>query len=379
MRIRLGRTPVQRWRLDLESLPVVATQSGSRFLAIAIIVFAMVWGGFPVFGLVSVLQAGRAGPETALFLVFPLAGVGLVLYGIHRLLWRRSVAFDGSAFTVAERGLFGLRKWTEPLSAYQGVMRRTRHVRTRNRNYTLYMVDLLHRDEDRSINLYTDTTERGFRNAWEDYARRLHLPAFEEGEGGVVRREAGDLDKSVGELIREGKVEIDYETLSHRAKGLAVDFQGDTVVVTRTGPANPWWGSLLAVIFPLVFVAVALFVPDLPMFGRLLFCGMGALFELVFAIGVLRDLTSRQRLRIGPDGVAVSRVSSSGETARQEISAADVESVSIAQGSDGWRHEVVLAGDSSTLRFGKGLPRTSVDFVLNAILAKFAETEPRHR
>lgn len=379
MRISIGRTASQRWKLDLASLPTAATQVGNRFFAIFIIVFALIWGGFPVFGLVSVLQEGRAGPETVLFFAFPLAGAGLVLYGIHSLLWRRSVTFDGAAFTVAERGLFGERQWAEPLTAYQGVMRRTRHVRTKNRNYTLYIIDLLHRDSDRSINLYTDTTERGFRAIWEEYARRLRLPAFEEGEGGIVRRDAEDLDKSVGELIREGKVEIDYDTLSRRAEGLAVGFEGDVVVVTRTGPANPWWGSLLAVTLPLVFIAVAVFAPDLPLFGRLIFGGMGALFELLFALGVMQDLISRQRLRFGPDGVSVSRVTSSGESAGQRMAAAEIESIAVARGSDHWRGEIVISGDSGSLKFGKGLPRASLDFLVNAILAKSAEAERRRR
>ena len=45
----------------------------------------------------------------------------------------------------------------------------------------------------------------------------------------MVRRDAGDLDKSVGELIQEGKVDIDYDTLSRPAEGLAVDIEGDAI------------------------------------------------------------------------------------------------------------------------------------------------------
>ena len=304
--------------------------------------------------------------------------MGLILYGIHRLLWRRTVTFDGTAFTVGERGLRGVRHWREPLSAFQGVMRRTRHVRTKNRSYTLYIVDLQHRDEDRSINLYTATTDRGFRDAWEDYARRLGLPAIEEGAEGMVRRDAADLDKSVGELIREGKVDIDYQTLSRRAEGLAVGFEGDVVVLTRTGPVNPWWGSALAVAFPLIFVAVAWFAPDLPPVGRLLIGGMGALFELLIAIGVVRDLTSRERLRIGPDRLRVNRVSGAGESAGRSMAASDIESVTVARDSDR-RREIAIAGDTGILKFGKGLSGRSLEFVMNTILAKIEETERRGR
>ncbi len=369
----------RRWEMDLSTLPAERIQTGSRAMGVFLVVFALFWGGLPVLGLVSELEAGRFGVETLLFLVFPVIGVGLLLFGAHSLLWRRRIAFDGSAFTVAEHGLKGTRQWREPLSAYHGVMRHTRRVRTKNSSYTLYMIDLVHPDSDRRINLYTDTSDGGFRDKWEAFARRLSLPALEEGEGGMVRREAADLDKSVGELIAEGKVEIDYDTLSRPAKGLAVSFEGDVAVLTRTGPANAWWGSLIAVLFPLIFVGVAIYAPDMPMFMRYLFGGLGVLFEVAFVIGVLVDLLSRQRLRVGPAGVSVNRAYSGSESKGKRIETARIETVTIARKSSGSRPALAVASDRETLNFGGGLPRRSLEFAMNTVLAKIAETGRRSR
>ena len=372
-----GGGRAQRWQIDLSSPPVEAHQTGSKVGALFMILFSLFWGGFPTVGLFSMLQSGSLGPEATIFLIFPVVGVGILLFGVHGLLWRRSVAFDGDAFTVTKRGLRGEKSWTEPLSAYDGVMRSTRRVKTRNSSYTLHMIDLVHPDGDRKINLYTDRSEAGFRDRWEAYARQLNLPAFEQGEGGMVRREAADLDKSVGELIKEGKVEIDYDALSRPAPGLAVDIEGDTIAITRTGPQNPWWGSLIAILFPLVFVGIGFFAPDLDLIGRVLFGGVGLLFELVFLVGVYKDLTTRVRLRVGPDGLRLSRTGSGGESEGKHIPVAEIEAVVLNGEDNKWRPSVVLSSDRETLRFGSGLPRVSLAFVMNTVLAKIAETGRR--
>ncbi len=367
----------KRWELDLSTPPVERIQRGSRVFGVFLVVFALLWGGIPVMGLVSEVQAGRFGVESLLFLIFPTIGVGVLLFGIHSLMWRRRIAFDGSAFTVAEHGLKGTRQWSEPVSAYHGVLRHTRRVRTKNRSYTVYLIDLVHPDEDRKINLYTSTKEGGFREKWEQFARDVGLPALEEGEAGIVRREAEDLDKSVGDLIGEGKVAIDREVLSRPPTGLAVGYEGDVVVLTRTGPTSAWWGSVLAVLFPLIFVGVAVYAPNVPATARYLFGGIGALFEIVFMIGVLTDLLSRQRLRIGPAGVWVNRAYRHSESKGRRIEADRIETVTIARKSDASRPALAIASDHETLTFGNGLPRRALEFAMNTVLAKIAETRRR--
>ena len=369
----------RHWQIDLSSPPVEALQSGSKFGAIFLILFALVWGGFPTIGLFSMLQSGDLGGEAFLFLLFPVIGIGILAFGLHNLLWRRHIVYDGKTFSVTERGLLGTKSWTEPLSSFDGVLRKTKRVKTKNSSYTLYIIDLVHPDPDRRINLYTHTSDSGFRAKWESYARSLDLPAFDEGDGGIIRREAADLDKSVGELLREGKLQVDYDILSQPAEGLATDFEGDTVVITRTGPQNPWWGSLLAVLFPLIFVGIGFFVTDMDMLGRIIFGGVGTLFEILFVLAVYNDLTSRGRLRVGPDGIRINKVRASGENEGKFIPARELESVVVNKKDNEWRASLVIASDRETLRFGGGLPRASLDFVANTVMAKIAESERRGR
>lgn len=370
----------QRFELDISHLPVVAQRKKSRLLGVFIVIFALVWGGFPVAGIAAILSGDQAfEPAMIVFLLFPLLGLGIFAFGVHQLVWRKTITLDRDFVTVVERGLRGAKQWREQLANYTGVLQRTRRVRTKNSSYTLYIVDLIHEDDSKKINLYTDTGEAGHRAKWEAYARALELPALEQGQGGVLRREAADLDKSVGELIGEGKVEIDFDALTRTAKGLSVDYEGDTVVLTRTGPKHPWWGMLIGVTFPLVFVAVALMAPGMPWFMRILFGGLGAVFEIVFVLGVLWDLVSRQRIRVGPRDLKVSTVSPWGEKEGKQMPIGGIENVTIARDSNGASPAVVMAGDADTLKFGSGLSGSSLDFVMNTVLAKVAEAERYNR
>ncbi len=374
-----GRS-ARRFELDVAQLPVTAQRTGSRLLGVFMVVFALVWGGMPVVGLVAMLGGDQAfEPAMLVAALFPVLGVGILLYGVHQLVWRKTITMDRQFVAVAERGLFGAKDWREELANYTGVLQRSRRVRTKNSSYTLYIVDLIHEDESKKINLYTDLGEGGHRAKWEAYARALELPALEQGQGGILRREVDDLDKSVGELIKEGKVEVDFDALARTAKGLSVDFEGDTVIITRTGPKHPWWGMLIGVTFPLVFVGVAFYMPDMPFFMRILFGGLGAIFELVFVLGVIWDIVSRQRIRVGPRDLKVSTISPWGEKKGKQLPVGEIESVKIARNSGGAAPAVIIASDTETLKFGSSLPRPSLDFVMNTVLAKLAEAERYRR
>ena len=369
----------QRWEIDLSSIPVTAVRTNGKIAGVFMLLFALVWGGFGTFGFVAMLRADPFEPAMLMVGLFPIFGIGILLYAVHQLVWRKVVTLDRQTVGVSERGLRGSRQWREPLANYTGVLRRTRRVRTKNSSYTLYLVDLYHAEESKRINLYTDTREGEIRSKWENYARALDQPALEEGAAGVVARDAADLDKSVGELIQEGKIDVDYDALSQPASGVAVNFEGDTVVITRTGARYPWWSALVGVTFPLIFVWVGLYAPDMPWVIGILFAGIGTLFEIIFVVGVIQDRFSRWRLRVGPDGVRVNRVRGRGETAGKSMPAGDIEGVKIAGEGGRWSTSIVMEGDREKLHFGRGLEPVTLEFVMNTVLGKLVEAERRGR
>ena len=368
-----AEVPIGAW-------PVVVTHKGSLFAGLFITVFGTVWGGFPVFGMMQHGAPDLDRPENWLFLLFPVIGVGIVLYGLHRLLWRKTVTLDGLFVAVAERGLFGARSWQEPLTGYRGVLSRSRRVHTKNSNYTLYLVELLHRDSKRTINLYTARRRESWRAKWEAYARWLKLPALEQDEGSVVARDVEDLDKPVAELIDEGKVAVDYDALKQRAEGLAVDIEGDAVVATRTRPQVSLLGMLLFLAFPAVFVYVGFFLGEgdaVDRIGRLVVGAMGVFFGVSILAGLVWDRLTRRRLRIAPDRLTVTAVGPWGESRSRSLDAGEIEGVRVGREHENRRPAVLIQGDRQTLAFGRGLPEASLEFLRNAVLAKIAKHHSR--
>ena len=366
--------------IPIGALPVSVTRKGNLFGGLFVLVFAVAWGGLPVYGMLQHGLPDLAQPENWLFFLFPSLAVGIVLLGLHLLIWRRTVTLDSLFVTVEQRGVFGRKTWQEPRTAYQGVLKRSRRVSTKNASYTLYLVDLLHPDAERRVNLYTARSDRDWRAKWESYARWLKLPALEEGPDGLVARQSADLDKPVAALIAEGKVKIDRDALKGPAEGLTVAAGADGLVVTRTGSELAWWGALLLIGFPLIFVYVGFFLDDVPRGVGWLFGGMGLVFEALILAGVVWDRISRQRLRLGPEGLTVNALSPWGETRGKTLALAEIESVRLGRRAQESRSAALLiAADRQTLAFGRRLPKTTLAFLENLILSEIARQTPDAR
>ena len=361
-----------RVEFPLDRLPATLTRTGGRFLGGFMMVFALVWGGAPLVGLLGDFPPEQRAAETLLMLIFPTIGTGLFLFGLHTFLWRKEITIDKYFVAVAERGLKGRREWRETLDSYRGVLRRSRRVRTKNSSYTVYTVDLVHDDEDRTINLYTARSEQDWRQKWEAYARHFRKPALEQSADGMVARDAEDLDKPVGELLREGKVTVDYDALAEKAEGLAVDFEGDTIVITRTGPRNSPVGSVLALLFPLIFIYIGFFhdgsQPALYTFGV-----MGVLLQGLCVAFIAWDQVARHRLRIGPRTLRLNQIGPWGETKGRTLAVGEIETVKVGRERGSGPTAVIVSGDAGMLKFGTRLPRASLDFVHNTVLAKIGK------
>ncbi len=276
---------------------------------------------------------------------------------------------DRDFVTFSERNLRGRKQWREQLANYTGVLRRT----VTGKRTTFYLIDLYHEDESKRINLYRAPEEGEVREKWENYARVLRLPALEQGEGGTLRREVEDLDRSVADLIEEGKVHVDFDILRHKAKGLAVDFEGNTVMITRTAPERPWPGIVVMGAFPLPFLAIGLLGSFAPWWVRIIFGAAGVWTAIQLGVPIFRDIVSRQRLRVGSRVVEIGTVSSRGEKTGTRIPINEIESVTISGEARYSIPAVVIASDRAVIKFGKNLPRQSLNFIMNTVLAIVAE------
>lgn len=356
------------WDFDLSRLPATGERTGGIFAGLFFIVFACLWGGIPT---VALLQNGAdilEQPAGFAAFLFPIAAVGLILLGLHFIRFRKSITIDRYFVAVEQRGLFGVREWREPLSNYLGVLKRVERRSSRKSKRTYYIVDLKHRTDDKkTINLYTARSDRELREKWEQFARQLQVPALEQGADGPVARKAEDLDKTVTELLEEGKISVDRRALAGEAEGVSIVESGDEVIVTRTRPAISVLGGLFAMAFPLIFVFVGFSIEDA--FGWI-FGFAGILFEVISVVAVVWDRIARQRLVVTPDAIRRCEVAPWGETKGRSLPVSEIETIDLARrrDDDGKRLALHIVSDARTLKFGAGLPRQTLETVRNTVL-----------
>lgn len=104
------------------------------------------------------------------------------------------------------RHLGRITRWTEPLSAYDGVVWREERVRSgKSGGYrVIYYLDVRHRtDPERTVTIARRQEAMGVRAEWEAVAAALDLPAIRKTPGGgEIGRDPEDVDRSLGETVR---------------------------------------------------------------------------------------------------------------------------------------------------------------------------------
>lgn len=158
--------------------------------------------------------------------LIPAIALGLfVIVSLYRLLRGASPASlvaqgtDYNDTYQIEGGIVKVEKdgtsWQEPFANYDGVLwrvetlnqRRPRSSR-RHRQSTFQIIELRHnKDRRRNVNIYASQELPGMRARWEESARAFNLPALRDlGDGRIISRNPEDLDKSLRELARMGRL-----------------------------------------------------------------------------------------------------------------------------------------------------------------------------
>jgi hypothetical protein len=105
-------------------------------------------------------------------------GVGQALWGLHLLLWRKTLIIDQNVLHVSVRGLLGVRRWSEPLVNYRGLRHRRERVRHRYGWRVVHRLQLAHPDPAKEIDLVRTSGERRIAAARRQWAEWLDLPVW---------------------------------------------------------------------------------------------------------------------------------------------------------------------------------------------------------
>lgn len=358
-------------KLDLSQLPATHTDSSRKAIGVFIILFSMIWGGIPLIILLTLMNSGDLDPAMFIMFLFPLIGLGMLVLGLWMATHRKTIRIDANSVSVESRSLFGHSHWVEPMHRYPGVISRSEH-RSGGKNsssYTLYIVELFHPEKQNRIQLYASKSEQGFRKIWENYCRQLNKPAL-EGEGDNIRkRDVEDLDKSVGELVKEGKLEINFDARKPPPKGFITGVDQGKLRIELPVSSRFSLGILIALLFPAVFIYIGFWASD----GPIIFGIIGILLLVLMAYAFLWRIIATPVLLLERSRIRLFHKYPWGETAGKILQSGDIETVRIGRRTD--RNEkdgVLIVTDDKTLKIGDGLPTDSLNWLKNCILTVIA-------
>lgn len=369
MKLNMGANRSATTKIDLDSLPVEnveKSRGGGGFL----MGFALLWGGLPTIGLVVAIISGQFEPGLLFILLFTVIGAGLFMLGLSMFFKKKKTRFDELGVSVEQSGLFGDKSWSEPYSGYLGVLSRSEyHSGGKNSpSYTLCIVELAHAEKEKVVRLYTSRSEEGHRKIWEEYCRKLNMSAVEKDGDGYSERGVEDLDKTVAELVREGKVDLDFDTTSNIPPELQLVPEGDELLITVIKKKLSIIGALIGLSIPSVFIYVGFFVKQAPiMFGI-----MGILFLLAIVAGITWSLVSKQCARVSVSGIHVFSMHPWGETGGSRMRGEEIESIRVCAKEGRGAEAVWLTGDSASISVGQGLKREPLEWLKSCILKVLA-------
>ncbi|TVQ75086.1 MAG: hypothetical protein EA363_00940 [Balneolaceae bacterium] len=355
-------------KIDLTSLPAVYQGRGSRGMGFFLVIFALIWGGIPGLIFFGMITSSEYDPAMLFILIFPVIGIGILLFGLYNLTFRETIRIDAANVTRESQSIFGYKYWTEPLQRYPGVLQRTerRSGGKNSSSYTLHIVELHHEDKKKRVTLYESRSSDGFRKTWEDYCRQLNKPALEVGKGKMVSRAVEDLDKSVRDLAREGKLAVDFDPRKPPPPGFDLRVDGDQLRVALPKTKNSLIGSLFIMAFAGVFIFIGFGIDDAPVaFGVI-----GIILLIIIMGGLVWNTISRNVLLIGREQVRILQETPWGETGGSLLNTSEIEGVRIGPVSEGTKQmAVLLVTDHQTRKIGAGLPADSMDWLKRCILA----------
>lgn len=356
-------------QVNLSSLPSTTIEKQPKGGAIFMILFSLFWGGVPTMALVSSLTSNTAKPEMAFLLIFTIIGALLFLGGIHLLVASTTTVIDSNRVTVSKRSLFGTKQWSEALAAFQGITWRSEyHSGGKNKpSYTLYIVELKHTDPKKAVKLYESRAGGNIRAIWEDHCRKLNLPAVETDGKSIVKRDVADLDKSVKELIEEGKMKVDLNP-TKPPPDLAVRADGDFLEVSTLRKKVAPLGLVITLILPIVFMYVGFFVKS----ASVVFGFVGLVIFVIMVAGAVYSYLSTDQIRIGRDEIRLRKRLPWGVSEGECIKIELIETVRIGNKSDQGGSAVLLETDSGIVEAGKGLSPEAMEWLKNCIMRQIA-------
>lgn len=310
--------------------------------------------------------------------VIIVIGLGIIFSLIFSYIRYKKILFDGKTVEIIHRPAIGEKKsFKEKLQNYEGVRFRIEFFQFGFMNKNKYIIELYHKNSNKTAPLYISTSDKNIRRIWEYYARTLKLPALIMTDEGMVSRRVEDLDKSIRELAAKGLVENKFDNRAPLPPSLALVRKRDkTVIKTRKIIWDAY--NIIAWIAIFIFGSILLVASLSDDFG--IDSSRSPLVIAAYIIGIVGIIASiwvlfrKDKIVIKPHKIIIVHKFMLFSHKNNEMSKDDVESIDVTFNPATERYFVAITSDAKTLVFGKKLPIEDLkwvkQFMVNEIIQK---------
>lgn len=173
---------------------------------------------------------------------FIILGIGIIISAIVLHIRYKKIHFNGKTFSVDFRGVFGeVEMFKENINNYRGVRMRIEFFQFGILNKNKYIIELEHRDPQKTIPLYISTDGRGIYQIWNYYAKRLDKPALLDTDEGTVTKEVYELDKNLKQYLTDKSMLSLYQEVEKPTNYVSCSVRPDKTVIK---PKRLLWDAL---------------------------------------------------------------------------------------------------------------------------------------
>ncbi len=309
-------------------------------------------------------------------IVIILIGLGIVLSLVFSYIRYKKIFFDGQKIQIIYRPVWGAKKAIkESIDNYEGVRFRIEFFQFGFMNKNKYIIELYHKNPQKTAPLYISTKSKNIRKIWEYYAQKLNKPTIILTDEGMVKRDVCDLNKSIKEMIKEGKFVNNYNDRDPLPPSIAYVRKRDkTVIKARKifwDAYNLLFGLVLLVFGAILLCAAYNHEQAVEHFSSNVVFGLYGIGILVITASIF-VLFRKDKIVVKKDKIVIVHKFMLFSRKKTEIKKKDIEAVDVTINPATGRYYLSIISDERTAVFGKKIPiedlRWVKKFLINEVV-----------
>ncbi len=368
------------FKLNIDKLPTAKTDKFPTFLVVlgALLSVTLIFLGLADWLFAhdsSLFKSLEHSHETGLLplwlfdVILCLMGFVILAVLIVKKIQYKKIALSKNNVKIIQRIIGkGKIQIVEPLKNYVGVRYRIEFMQygilTKNR----YIVELLHKDAQKTIPLYISFSDKDFRSIAKKYALALKKTLITLTPENVMPIEAKNLNKPLVQLLKENIVQDTYDRYEKLPKTLCFLKKDDKVILKIKKVLTDIYNFIEAMAVLVLFLLIMAFYPMLAnIFGTPLMMGWLTLMVLGL-IWVFLAFTSKEKVVIKQHKIIHIKKCMGFSRKSSELLKKDIEAIIVAYSPQTNRHYVALYTDTKVMVVGKKLKLEELQWIAKFLI-----------